>query len=113
MDAYPPDYVQHNLPFIVLSGLETTEEREPPAPIQHVLPGQAITFISTEIPPVTGEHAKQLLQEFLSVRGGDAPWNARGLNRRDNLIGFRIRTVGRVGQASPQFSRCSRRLMAS
>lgn len=108
MDAYPPEYALHNLPFIVLSGLDTTHELESPPPIQHVLPGRATTTISSEIPPVTGERAQQLLQEFLNADGTNAPWNARGLNRRGNILGFRTRTVGRVGQeclAAQQLSR--------
>ncbi|KAF2704509.1 hypothetical protein K504DRAFT_389801 [Pleomassaria siparia CBS 279.74] len=102
MDAYPPDYVQHNLPFIVLSGLDTKQDLEPLAPVQHVLPGRAITTISSEIPSVTSPRAAQLLQEFLSADGSDAPWSGRGLNRRGNMPGFRIRTVGREFQLPPK-----------
>jgi hypothetical protein len=106
MDAYPPDYCAHQLPFIVLSGLETKQDLEPLPPLQDVLPGRAVTTISSEIPSVTGPRASQLLQEFLSADGSDAPWNGRGQSRRGNLPGFRIRTVGRVGQA-PEL--CDRR----
>ena len=99
MEAYPPAYVQHNLPFVVLSGLGTSPELEPPPPVNHVLPGRAGTRTSSEIAPVTGERADQLLQEFLSAYGTNAPWNARGStsSRRDLAHGFRIRAVGRVG----------------
>jgi solute carrier family 25 protein 38 len=101
MDAYPPEYALHNLPFVVLSGLETIQELESLPPVQDVFPGRATTTITSEIPPVAGEQAKQLLQEFLSADGRDAPWNGRGLNKRGNILGFRIRTVGRVGQECP------------
>ena len=99
MEAYPPAYVQHNLPFIVLSRLGTTPELEPPPPVHHVLPGSAGTRTSSEIAPVTGERADQLLQDFLSADGTNAPWNARGSSssRRDLAHGFRIRAAGRVG----------------
>ena len=100
MDAYPPDYVAHNLPLVVLSGFSTTEEPEAVQPVHHVLPGRATTTITSEIPPVARERAQQLLQTFLSVADGSAlPWNGRGLSGRNN-VGFRIRTVGRVGQES-------------
>jgi hypothetical protein len=106
MDAYPPDYVSHGLPFIVLSGLETKQDLELLPPVQNVLPGRATTTISSEIPSVTGTRASQLLQEFLSADGSDAPWNGRGQSRRGNLASFRIRTVGRVGQTPEVCNRC-------
>lgn len=99
MEAYPPAYVQHNLPFIVLSGLGTQTELEPPPSVHNVLPGRATIKTSSEIPPVTGERADQLLQDFLTADGSSAPWNARASSRRDLAHGFRIRAVGRVGQA--------------
>jgi hypothetical protein len=98
MDAYPPEYVQHNLPFIVLSGLGAGQELEPPAPVHKVLPGRAVTTISAETPPVTGTHAEALLQDFLSADGTNAPWNGRAPARKDLAHSFRIRAVGRVGQ---------------
>jgi hypothetical protein len=108
MDAYPPEYVQHNLPFIVLSGLGTTNEREPPPPVHNVLAGRGATSISSEIPPVGGDRANILLQDFLSADATNAPWNARAPTRRGLAHGLRIRAVGRVGQAPPGRGRCSR-----
>jgi hypothetical protein len=96
MEAYPPDFVVHNLPFIVLSGLATSQELEPPPPVQNVLPGRAVTSINSELPAVTGDRADELLQEFLSADGTNAPWNGRGFSRRGITHGFRIRSVGRV-----------------
>jgi solute carrier family 25 protein 38 len=96
MEAYPPAYVEHNLPFIVLSGLGSQDELEPPPSVHSVLPGRAAVRTSSEIPPVTGERADQLLQDFLSADGTNAPWNARGSSRRDLAHSFRIRAVGRV-----------------
>lgn len=96
MEAYPPAYVEHNLPFIVLSGLGSQNELEPTPSVHSVLPGRAAVKTSSEIPPVTGERADQLLQDFLSADGTNAPWNARGSSRRDLAHSFRIRAVGRV-----------------
>lgn len=95
MEAYPPDFVVHNLPFIVLSGLGVSKELEPAASAQHVLPGRAVTTISAESPPVTSECSSELLDEFLSADGTNAPWNGRNFNRRGLTHGFRIRAVGR------------------
>ncbi|KAI1535745.1 hypothetical protein PtrSN002B_007105 [Pyrenophora tritici-repentis] len=96
MEAYPSDFVVHNLPFIVLSGLATNKELDPPRPVQDVLPGRAVTNISSDIPPVTSERASELLHEFLSADGTNAPWNGRSFSRRGITHGFRIRSVGRV-----------------
>lgn len=98
MDAYPPEYTFHNLPFIVLSGLDTTDELDPPASVQDVLPGRATTTINSELPPVTGKRAQQLRNGFLAADGSNAPWHGRSQNGRES---FRIRTVGRVGQEDP------------
>ncbi|KAF2869808.1 Gryzun, putative trafficking through golgi-domain-containing protein [Massariosphaeria phaeospora] len=102
MDAYPPEYVLHNLPFIVLSGLGASTQLESLPPIQDVFPGTARTTLKSEIPPVTGERATQLLHEFWSADGTTAPWNGRGFSRRGNILGFRIRTVGREFQLPPK-----------
>lgn len=96
MEAFPSDFVVHNLPLIVLSGLATSKEADPPPPVHHVLPGRAVTNINSEIAPVEGERAKELLDEFLRADGTNAPWNARGLGRRGITYGFRMRSVGRV-----------------
>lgn len=99
MDAYPPEYVAHNLPLVVVSGLGSIPELESIPAVHDVLPGRGATTISSELPQITGERADQLLEEFLNSDGRDAPWNGRPGSRRGGLIGFRLRAVGRVGQA--------------
>jgi hypothetical protein len=98
MDAFPAEYVQHNLPFVVLSGLGTSQELDPPPPVHQVLPGRAATIISSDIPPVTGKFTEALLQDFLRADGTNAPWNGHVPGRQGLAYGFRIRAVGRVGQ---------------
>lgn len=99
MDAYPPGYISHNLPFIVLSGLEAAPELEPRRPFQELLPGLQQTTVNADIPPLVNSRAQQLLQEFLSYDSTNTPWEAHGLDRRETLTKFRMRAVGRVGQA--------------
>jgi hypothetical protein len=106
MDAYPPEYVQHNLPFIVISGLGNNKELAPPPPVQNVLPGRAATNISSDLPPVTGKYAEALLQDFLSADSTSAPWNGRESGRKGLAHGFRIRAVGRVGRRLPDANMC-------
>lgn len=96
MEAFPSDFVVHNLPLIVLSGLATTKEVDPPPPVHHVLPGQTVTHINSEIAAVEGERAKELLNEFLRSDATNAPWNARSLSRKGVTYGFRMRSIGRV-----------------
>ncbi|KAH8731169.1 Gryzun, putative trafficking through golgi-domain-containing protein [Phaeosphaeriaceae sp. PMI808] len=96
MDEYPPKYLQHNLPFIVLSGLGTTNESDPPQPVQEVFPGRAVTTIHSDIPVVTGDRANTLLEDFLSADSTNAPWNGRTTGRKGLVHGFRIRAVGRL-----------------
>jgi hypothetical protein len=96
MDAYPPAYVVHNLPFVVLSGLVADAERNPPPPVGHVLAGRALTHISSDAPLVTGQRAEQLLDEFLAADGTKAPWSPRAVPRKGTAHGFRLRVVGRV-----------------
>jgi solute carrier family 25 protein 38 len=101
MDAYPPEYIAHNLPLIVLSGLGSSPDLEAIPPVQDVLPGRHSTPISSELPPVTGQRADQLLQEFLSTDARDAAWNNTTDARKGVVRGLRIRPVGRVGQVPP------------
>ncbi|KAF2808509.1 uncharacterized protein BDZ99DRAFT_572364 [Mytilinidion resinicola] len=102
MDAYPPEYIAHNLPLIVLSGLGSTPELEAIPPVQDVLLGRRSTPISSELPPVTGQRADQLLQEFLSTDARDAAWNNVTETRKGAVRGFRIRPVGRDFMLPPR-----------
>lgn len=97
MDAYPPEYVDHNLPFIVLSGLGHGKELSGPAPVQDVLPGRAVTTVNTDAPLVTSDRANNLLHEFLNADGSNSPWNGQASSRKGTLPSFKIRAVGRVG----------------
>ena len=97
MDAYPPEYVAHNLPLVVLSGLGDKSKLRNIQRTHRLLQGSG-TPIDSEIPTVTGECAERLLQEFLKADASDAPWNSRPVKSRGNLTGFRVRAVGRVGQ---------------
>lgn len=97
MDAYPPEYALHNLPFIVLSGLGTHHDLEPAQPFHDLLPGHAATALTSDIAQLAGDRAQQLLKELLSHDDTHAPWQAHGYDKRDTLARFRMRAVGRVG----------------
>lgn len=96
MDAYPSDYVDHNLPLIVISGLGSPlklENEDNNSSYRHGA-GSAVT---SDFPAVEGDRAAHLLQEFLSADANPAPWNGRAIKGKDGLLGFRIRATGRVG----------------
>lgn len=93
-DGYPPDYITHNLPLIVLSGLSArladdgTKHPE--------VFGENGTTITSESPVIEGERAEQLLQEFYHCTKTDEQWNSKPVQSRSGLLGFKFRAVGRV-----------------
>lgn len=97
MDVYPPQYVEHNLPFVVLSGLgENPSDDSQYQP--HALLKERGIEIDSAVPVVTGDRADQLRQEFLSADARSAPWNGLRTRARGDHVGFRLKAVGRVGQ---------------
>ena len=102
MNAFPDDYVVHNLPLLLLSGLETISQSEQDAV------GRTHTFlqeggfrIKTDIPIVQGPLAAQLLEAFRSQDASSIPWHSQALAAR-NGRSFKILSVGRVGQTPEQ-----------
>jgi hypothetical protein len=100
MEAYPKDYVEHNLPLIVLSGLPPQSDPSKEAPEQSRNPLLEGGFrIRTDAAPLTGSAAESLLRAFLAGDSSDAPWNNRATPVKGENGGiFRIKSVGRVGQ---------------
>jgi hypothetical protein len=99
MEAYPKDYVEHNLPLIVLSGLPSHSEPSKEAPEQSHNPLLEGGFrIRTDAAPLTGSTAESLFRAFLAGDSSDAPWNNRATPvKGENGGTFRIKSVGRVG----------------
>lgn len=104
MDRFPSDYVLHNLPLLLLSGLDTGNPLEPN------LSSKTQTFlfeggfrIRVDVPIVHGPLAKQLLQTFLDHDASDIPWHSHSSTSGNGIV-FRIASVGRVGQTSPRLS---------
>lgn len=96
-EGYPNDYVTHNLPLIVLSGL--CESPPPDAttrfPPVYEAPG---TEIESELPLVADKRAELLLGEFRSCEKSDEEWSSKPIQGKSTLLGFKFRAVGRVGQ---------------
>ncbi|KAL4877211.1 Gryzun, putative trafficking through golgi-domain-containing protein [Aspergillus karnatakaensis] len=104
MDAYPEPYVAHNLPFILLSGLENgisevvsrTEERVESLNRNWVV-------IESDFPPLVGPVAEELRGVFISEDASRAPWEPQHDIDADNpQIGYKIKSVGRSFKLPPR-----------
>lgn len=89
MDGYPPAYVAHNTPLLVVSGLGPGAETEPTL--------KEGLRIASDLPFLETEDALTLLQHFKDGDASDLAWNAREHGGRNK---FRVKTVGRVATAS-------------
>jgi hypothetical protein len=89
MDGYAPAYVAHNVPLLVVSGLDSAPQDKSKAP-------EGAIRLASEIPPVESEDAQVLLRHFKDSDAGELAWNAREHSGRNK---FRVKTVGRVVSA--------------
>ncbi|TVY18166.1 Trafficking protein particle complex subunit 11 [Lachnellula arida] len=83
MDGYPPAYIAHNLPLLIVSGLGSVQETSA---------SKSGTRITSEIPPVDTEDAERLLRHFKRSDASDLSWNGREHTGRNK---FRVKVVGR------------------
>ena len=102
MNAFPQDYVVHNLPLLLLSGLEsgTIKDQDAIDPSK-VLLREGGFRISTDLPPVSGDVATTLRDILLQSDASLAKWNGKAISAKAYGGGYRIRSVGRVGQTFP------------
>jgi hypothetical protein len=103
MDAYPEDYVNHNLPLVLLSGLEADAEGDSEASSEYPLLLERGTHIFSDFPPLSGGVAEELRSLLLQEDGSQMPWKSR-VNVSGNTatanIAYRIKSSGRVGPYS-------------
>lgn len=98
MNAFPEDYVVHNLPLIVLSGLEDEQDDTNSGGRARNLLSEGGFRIKTDLPPVKGQTAQFLLRALLDYDSSERPLHGRGLAQTDQHAVFRIQSAGRVGQ---------------
>jgi len=94
MEDYPPEYVTHNLPLIILSGFPDNLHTVQPDKRREIF-GTG-TVITSDLPLLDNESSQQLLQELSSADGSSQPWNSDTARQRNNLVGFKFKVVGRV-----------------
>jgi hypothetical protein len=88
MDGYPPAYVAHNVPLLMVSGLGSAPQNQATLDVEGVR-------ISSDVPPVESEDAQALLRHFQDSDAEGLAWNGREYNGRNK---FSVKIVGRVVQ---------------
>lgn len=107
MDDYPPEYVDHNLPLVLLSGLGPDPDEQDdlgpssssPPQDQYPLLQQNPVRIFSDFPLLTDPTAIAVRDALLRQDASETPWNARGGDKAAPARGaFAVKRVGRVGQ---------------
>ncbi|PYH95861.1 hypothetical protein BO71DRAFT_482596 [Aspergillus ellipticus CBS 707.79] len=101
MDAYPEDYVAHNLPFILLSGLETSPDSDPqPIWVDYPLLRDKGVRIYSDFQPLSGPVAEELRRVLLEK---NAPHGLKDDVYEDSSkFEYRIKSVGRSYSLPPR-----------
>lgn len=90
MDGYPAGSLDHNVPFLVVSGLGT-------APTKSLLTDPALReqsiLVRSEVAPIDSREAKTILRYIQETDATNLPWNSRDISKKYK---FKIRTIGRV-----------------
>lgn len=93
MDGYAPAYVAHNVPLLVVSGLEPLVEK-----------GEKVSYediegfhITSEVSPVNSADSQALLGYFRKCDAEGLAWNGREHTGRKK---FKVKIVGRVNRSS-------------
>ncbi|EDN04108.1 conserved hypothetical protein [Histoplasma mississippiense (nom. inval.)] len=103
MDALPPDYVDHNLPLILLSGLGSDPEANsqdgitPDDGVEYPQLREGGVEIFSDFPLLTDSTAERVLNALLSQDATHRPWNARAGD-----VGYKIKRVGRTYTLPPR-----------
>ncbi|THW09989.1 hypothetical protein D6D24_08323 [Aureobasidium pullulans] len=96
MEAYPEDYVSHNLPFIALAGLPAADQSTNASSPSTTSAAQGNGLrIADNSPPLSGPHADSILDEFLRADGASLSWSDQAITDRSGLIGFNLSSTGR------------------
>ncbi|KAI1380321.1 Gryzun, putative trafficking through golgi-domain-containing protein [Hypoxylon crocopeplum] len=99
MDGYPLGSLDHNVPFLVVSGLSTAPTKS--IPTDPSLREQSI-LVRSELPPIDSREAKIILRFIQERDATNLPWNSQDSSRRYK---FKIRTIGREFLLPPRHAR--------
>ncbi|KAJ5909085.1 hypothetical protein N7495_001767 [Penicillium taxi] len=105
MDAYPEDYVNHNIPLVLLSGLEADHEDESGSNIKYPLLAARGHKIFSDFPPLRGAVAEELRNVLVEENGLKMTWRS-SVSSNGGLtspqIRFRVKSTGRSYQLPPR-----------
>lgn len=97
MDAYPEDYVNHNLPLILLSGLEAGVEDNNGSSVDYPLLAETGPRVFSDFPPLSGAVAEELRSALLEEDGSQKSWRSTASPNGTALqIRYKIKSIGRV-----------------
>ncbi|KAJ8123066.1 hypothetical protein ONZ43_g892 [Nemania bipapillata] len=99
MDEYPPGSLDHNVPFLAVSGLGTNPTK--PLLTDPELREQGI-LVRSELPPVDTREARVILRCIQEADAASLPWKSQDSSKRYR---FRIRTIGREFLLPPRRAR--------
>jgi hypothetical protein len=94
MDAYPEDYVVHNRPLILLSGL--TQALPPAVPADSPLLEVGALEISSTLPPIDSDIAGQLRSYFAEEAENGYGAQGRSAVAGARPIPFKVAFISRV-----------------
>lgn len=98
MEAFPEDYIAHNLPLILLSGIGHGEQAASDTTERSRNLLQEGGFrIRTDAPPLTDSASEDLLRTFLSFNSANRTSESKDVSVKDKPGAFNIQRVGRVG----------------
>lgn len=101
MNSYPDDYVVHNLPLVILTGLEPNSAAETPfGEKSFEFLGDGGFRIRADLPALHHPLTAELRAALLAHDRSDAPWRSQSTDKTEQGYAFKIRSVGRVGQTS-------------
>lgn len=102
MEAYPPDYIAHNLPLVLLSGLESAAAETPIAEKSRQYLGDGGFRIRADLAPVHHPLKDDLRATLLSYDCTAAPWHSQSTDKTEQPPAFKIRSVGRAYTFPPR-----------
>ena len=103
MDAYPPDYITHNFPFVVLSGFNADVAADIPEEANSLF-FEDNAVVDSDWPTVETERSKYLLKELLSCYADTNVILPRTSRNNDSAPRFHFKVTGRVGMFIASYS---------
>jgi trafficking protein particle complex subunit 11 len=99
MEAFPEDYVAHNVPLILLSGIGHNENAALEAKDgSRILLQEGGFRIRAETPPLTDPAAENLVRAFFAFDLTTDGFYSNSASTKESPGAFAIKRVGRVGQ---------------